>query len=268
MKLDIANKPLVSIITPAYNVEKFIGETIESVINQTYKNWEMLIADDSSTDRTLEIASLYSGKDSKVKVFKLRYNSGRPAVPRNYLVKKALGKYLAFLDADDFWLKNKLGIQIDLMEKKTAIDISYGLARKMHNNFLLNTPFHRVQNVHTLQYVNPIPILTVMIKKDALLKAGLFTEDSLYRGLEDWDLWIRLARSNYKFYFIRKTLALYRVVEGRVSSGRNYKARAKQVARRSIPLHYQLLQGFIYRPSKIIDFIWFSIKRIVGIDIR
>ena len=107
---------LVSIITPTYNSEKFISETINSVLNQTYTNWELLITDDCSTDKTVEIVESYVKKDCRIKFFSLKKNSGA-AIARNNSIKNSKGRYISFLDSDDLWLKNKLELQINFMKK-------------------------------------------------------------------------------------------------------------------------------------------------------
>lgn len=105
---------LVSIITPAYNTAEFIKETIESVLNQTYKNWELIIVDDCSTDGTDEIVKQI--KDDRIKYLKNDMNSGA-AISRNKALAFASGRWIAFLDSDDIWLSNKLEKQISFMEK-------------------------------------------------------------------------------------------------------------------------------------------------------
>jgi glycosyltransferase involved in cell wall biosynthesis len=104
----------VSIITPSYNSEKFIKDTIGSVLSQTYKNWEMIIVDDVSPDNSNEIIEEYCKKDSRIKLIKLAKNSG-PAVARNRAIQEAKGRYIAFLDADDLWKSEKLEKQIKFM---------------------------------------------------------------------------------------------------------------------------------------------------------
>lgn len=106
---------LVSIIMPAYNCEKFIGKSIQSVISQTYKNIELLIVDDCSTDKTADIILGFQKKYDFIKYFKLEKNSGA-ACARNQAIEMARGVYLAFLDSDDIWLPNKLEHQIKFME--------------------------------------------------------------------------------------------------------------------------------------------------------
>lgn len=95
---------LVSIITPAYNAEAYIAETIASVLAQTYTNWEMLIVNDCSKDNTVEIVQSYAAKDKRIKLINLKQNSGA-AVARNTAIQNAKGRYIAFLDSDDLWKK-------------------------------------------------------------------------------------------------------------------------------------------------------------------
>ena len=107
---------LVSIITPSYNSEKFISETIESVINQTYPNWEMIIIDDQSTDKSCDIVEKYSADDPRIRLIKSEVNQG-PALSRNTGIKESRGRYIAFLDSDDIWAKKKLELQIENLNR-------------------------------------------------------------------------------------------------------------------------------------------------------
>ena len=100
---------LVSIVMPNYNCEKFVEETIKSVINQTYSNWELLFVDDCSTDNSVAIVEGFN--DSRIRILKNEKNSGA-AVSRNYALREAKGDYIAFLDSDDIWLPEKLEKQI------------------------------------------------------------------------------------------------------------------------------------------------------------
>ena len=109
-------KGLVSIITPSYNCAQYIGETIESVIAQTYTNWEMVIVDDCSTDNSLSVINSYTEKDKRIKLYQLPVNSGA-AVARTEAMKQEQGQYMAFLDSDDLWLSTKLEKQLAFMNK-------------------------------------------------------------------------------------------------------------------------------------------------------
>ena len=114
---------LVSIITPNYNCARFISQTIESVLAQTYSDWEMLIVDDCSTDGSYEIALEYAAKDSRIKVIRNEKNSGA-AVSRNKAIEVAQGEFVAFLDSDDLWIPEKLEKQIAFM-RENACDFSF-----------------------------------------------------------------------------------------------------------------------------------------------
>lgn len=109
-------KDLVSIIIPVYNAEKFIEDTIKSVINQTYKNWQLIIIDDHSTDDSVNIIKNFTKNNNKIKLIKLKKNNG-VAIARNKGINLAKGKYLCFLDADDLWHPEKLNKQISFMKK-------------------------------------------------------------------------------------------------------------------------------------------------------
>lgn len=117
------DKGLVSIITPTYNCAKFIGETIDSIIAQTYENWELIIVDDNSSDNTEEIVKQY--KDSRIKYYRNDSNKGA-AVSRNFALSLAKGKWIAFLDSDDLWLPSKLEKQIGFMVKNNYFFTYHG----------------------------------------------------------------------------------------------------------------------------------------------
>lgn len=113
-------EPLVSIVMPAYNASKFISESIESVLKQTYKNWELIIVNDCSKDNTEEIIKFYSNNDSRIKYYNQKTNLGISEA-RNKAIIEAKGEYIAFLDSDDLWKKRKLEEQIKFMEEKKLI---------------------------------------------------------------------------------------------------------------------------------------------------
>ena len=117
------HEPLVSIITPTFNSEAFISETIESVQSQTHSNWEHIIVDDGSTDGTIHLLKAYGEKDNRIRVFLMERNSGA-AFCRNYATEKAKGDYIAFLDSDDLWEPKKLELQLNFMLERDC-GISY-----------------------------------------------------------------------------------------------------------------------------------------------
>ena len=124
----MTNQPLVSIITPCYNSACFVSDTILSVLNQTYQNWELLITDDGSTDASVSIVNSFIAKDNRIYLFKIE--NGGAAIARNSSIKHAKGKYIAFLDSDDLWLPTKLEKQIFFMESNNYT-ISYTSYQRM-----------------------------------------------------------------------------------------------------------------------------------------
>jgi teichuronic acid biosynthesis glycosyltransferase TuaG len=115
--------PLISIITPCYNSEQYIRQAIESVLAQTYQNWEMIIVDDCSTDRGFQIALEYAEKYSRIRVYRQEQNGGA-AIARNKAIMESRGKYVAFLDSDDLWLPEKLEKQLRFMQENKS-DFSF-----------------------------------------------------------------------------------------------------------------------------------------------
>lgn len=200
---------LVSIITPSYNSARFIAETIESVLTQTYQNWELLITDDCSNDNTVSIVRKYCEKDPRIKLFVLEHNSGA-AIARNNSIKQAKGKYIAFLDSDDIWLPQKLEKQIQFMESNnyafsmTAYSLM-DLEGKSKNKIL-----YMPQSMSYAQYLRNTAIgcLTVVIDKE---KTGAFEMPNI-RTSQDMALWLVILKRGFKIYALNENLASYRLV--------------------------------------------------------
>lgn len=204
--------PLVSVITPVYNAQAFIGETIASVINQSYPHWEMVIIDDGSTDGTRDVIQTYLG-DTRIKYI-YQPNQER-AVARNNGIRMATGKYIAFLDADDMWLTDKLKIQIEYLETHPEIALCFTHYLLMDetgvSSGLPATYFNPQVNqfCHLLE-TNFIPNSTVVVPRAIFEQVGWFDEALPAFGGEDWDMWLRITRF-YPLYFINQPLMLYRM---------------------------------------------------------
>ena len=200
-------KNLVSIITPMYNSGKFIKDTIDSVINQTYKDWEMIIVDDCSTDISPEIVKSYAENESRIKYIRTEQNGG-VSKARNTALKNADGQYIAFLDSDDIWDKEKLEKQINFMkEKDCAISFtSYELIDE--ENKKLNKVVRVVESIDykTLLKGNILGCLTVIIDKS---KLDFEIKMSGVRH-EDYALWLSILKRGYIAYGIDEVLAQYR----------------------------------------------------------
>jgi teichuronic acid biosynthesis glycosyltransferase TuaG len=225
------NTPLVSVVTAAYNAEKFILQTIQSVLNQTYDNWEMLIVDDVSTDQTREIVTAEAEKDNRIKLICLENNSGA-ALARNHAIREAKGRYIAFLDSDDIWLPSKLEKQVYFMlEKDIAFSFTgYGIINEggIETNKVINVP--KVITYDGLLKNTIIGCLTVMLDQSIIGEIQMTN----IRTRQDFALWLNILKRGYKAYGIQEELAKYRLVEGSISSNKLKAARRNWMVYREI----------------------------------
>lgn len=208
--------PLISVIMPAYNVQKFIYESIQSVINQSYKNWELIIIDDGSTDKTSEIINEFQKTNKEIKYI---YQSNRgQAVARNTGILNAKGEWIAFLDSDDVWLQNKLENQLSHVNDLDA-DVYFSGGYIIDEGGVIIEDYQTLcgyyssyQMYKQLYNGNVIPMLSVLFKKKWLIKVGSMSEDpKLISWCEDWDYWLRMARAGASFYGIEDKLFKYRM---------------------------------------------------------
>lgn len=209
------NTPLVSVVTACYNSEKHISETIGSVLNQTYQNWELLLVDDCSSDRTVSVVEVFQKKDSRIKLFQLNENSGA-AVARNKAIEEASGEFIAFLDSDDTWLPQKLEKQIDFM-----LNNGYGLTHTAYeiieNNGTLTDKIINPQAVlsyNDMLYSNKIGCLTAIYDQSKLGKVYM----PLIRKRQDYGLWLKILKTGEKAYALPEVLSQYRKTEHSMSS--------------------------------------------------
>ncbi|MDW7650633.1 MAG: glycosyltransferase family 2 protein [Bacillota bacterium] len=203
---------LVSIITPSFNTEKFVAETIKSVINQSYQNWEMLIVDDSSTDNSIEIIKSFN--DDRIKLFVNNTNKGA-AISRNFALKEAKGKWIAFLDSDDLWHPDKLSKQVNFM-KRNNYQFSYTNYIEIDENSkpngnLITGP--KILSKKSLKNFCYQGCLTVMYDRE---KIGLIQVKNLPKN-NDYALWLKaIEKSNC--YLLPEILASYRKRQGSISN--------------------------------------------------
>lgn len=221
--MDKKYEPIVSVITPAYNAEKFISETIESVLNQTFSHWEMIIVDDCSTDRTKEIVQRYVEKDSRIKLIQLKENSGS-AIARNTAMDHALGRYLAFLDSDDQWLPEKLEKQLKFMQDN---DVAFSYTKYIRiledgtdTNEISKAPQQLSYDDLMKQCV--IGCLTVMLDRKKIGELRMVN----IRTRQDYAFWLAITRKGFLAHGLPEVLAKYRLVENSIS--RNKLKAAKQ----------------------------------------
>lgn len=207
---------LVSIITPCYNSASYIAQTIESVISQTYKEWEMLIIDDCSTDNSVEIIEIYCKKEPRIRYLKTEVSSGSPTKPRNLGIYEAKGKFIAFLDSDDLWTPDKLEMQLPLFSNNIAI--IYSFYEKISENGDRSGRIVKSLESHTyesLLYGNEIGCLTVVID---ISKVGKMYFQ--YIGHEDYALWLAILKKGFVAKNVQKVLGFYRVRKSSVSSNK------------------------------------------------
>lgn len=249
--------PLVSVVVPVYNAGQYLGDTINSVLNQTYRNFEIIIVDDGSSDNSVGVIKAFEEKYSNIKLF-YAPSAGRPAVPRNIGINNAAGEFIAFLDADDLWTKNKLAAQVDYLLKYSDCPLVY-TASKTFGAVNIFSPFYEVlplpgKGITTRDKLitlgNTITCSSVLARKELLINAGGFDEDPLMR-VEDYDLWIRLAEYG-DFGFLPCITVHYRVHENQFSGDWDKKNKTVRylAEKRNLPIpEYRMVRnkGFLLR---------------------
>ncbi len=210
---------LVSVIMPTYNCGKYIVESIESVVKQTVTDWEIWIVDDCSTDNTYEVLSSYLDRYPNIHYHCLEQNGG-PAVARTEGMKRATGKYVAFLDSDDIWYPEKLEKQIAFMERN-GVNFSataYAQMDEDGNNLgIICTPPKKMNYKKCIRLSNPIGNLTVIYNQEAL---GKF-EVPMIKKRNDFALWLQILKKTDYCYGIEEVLGIYRLGRtGSVSSNK------------------------------------------------
>ena len=208
---------MVSIITPCYNAETFIGDAIESVLSQTYQDWEMIIVDDCSNDNSASIIQNYVRKDSRIKYLKTDAPSGSPAKPRNIAIEMAKGRYIAFLDSDDVWLPTKLEAQIAVLEDN-QVAVAFSNYEKMNEGGERSQRFViacKEVEYNKLLKGNVIANSTGMYDSEKVGKVF-----SPYVHHEDYVLWLSILKRGYVARNTNQIHALYRLRAGSVSANK------------------------------------------------
>lgn len=205
---------LVSIVMPVYNAEKFISESIQSVISQTFQNWELIIVDDASTDNSANLAQSFV--DSRIRFFQNSINSG-VTYSRNLAIKFAKGRFIAFLDSDDIWNNDKLDVQIKFMIINHA-QISFTSYHRISENGIrvstVSVPI--TVNYRKLLRSNCMGCLTVIY--DTYYLGKVYFSD--FRKSEDYILWLAILKKGVNANGINLPLASYRVLPKSRSSNK------------------------------------------------
>jgi len=202
--------PKVSVIIPTYNRARSVSSAIQSVLDQTFEDFEIIVVDDGSTDNTKEV--IKSFKDKKIHYLRHIKNKGSQAA-RNTGIKHSKGKFIAFLDDDDMWLPQKLERQLTIIEDKPDIGVIYtGFVFISDGKvYYVYTPSLRGNIYYDVLKKTVAATSTVLLRRECFNKVGFFDEH--LPRYEDWDLWIRLAK-HFKFDFIKEPLVLCRFHEG------------------------------------------------------
>lgn len=208
------NNELVTIIMPIYNEEKYLQEAIQSIVEQTYVNWELICINDASTDQSLELLNQY--KSDKIKIISLQKNSGS-AIARNEGIKQAKGRYIAYLDGDDYYHKNKLEKQLTFMQKN-----QYAITYTGYAFFNENKKIKHVKVPTKLTYKDylkntMITSLGIMIDTTRIPKEQLYMQD--LKIAEDTKTWLNILKQGEIAYGINETLGYYR--QGKNSKSNN-----------------------------------------------
>jgi glycosyltransferase involved in cell wall biosynthesis len=249
----MSGNPFFSVVLPNFNHGCYLKDAIDSVINQDYKNWELLIIDNYSTDNSNDVISSYN--DSRIRVFKIK-NEGIIAKSRNLGIKNAQAKWIAFLDSDDIWYFNKLSKLIELTDDNFDIicsneyrhDLAEGIRKPLCYNLKSNNFYQEL-----LLKGNALSTSATIVSRDFLNNNKLgFSENVDFITVEDYDFWMQIALKNGSFGFCKEFLGEFRI-HGRNNSN-NFKLHGNNLIK--------LLKNHVY---KIQDFsekdkLWDKIK--------
>ncbi len=257
----MSGSPRVSVVVPTYNRARLLGETIESILSQEFREFELLVVSDGCTDDTESVVESYP--DPRVRLLKQSNSSGGPAAPRNIGVQSAKGKYVAFCDDDDLWMPHKLARQVAVLERDPQAALCFtdgvvfgdgdALSKCALKNGFDGNHFQR------LLYGNFIANSSVLVRREVLVQVGPFNIDRALHGSEDYEMWLRVAYA-HKLVSINEPLIKYRVHPGSLARNRaNATLRGIQVlrsrswnrdvaTRRSVllPMSWQWLKYAIY----------------------
>lgn len=252
--------PLVSVIIPAYNAEKFIAATLEAVLRQTYKNIEVIVIDDGSKDRTANIVQEFALKDSRVILIK-QPNMGVSA-SRNLAIKTSKGEYIAPVDADDIWYPEKLEKQVQCMlQSNSSVGLVYTWSVHIDEDGLLTGTYHaRTHEGKVLATMFKEELIgnasVPLIRRSCLDTVGLYNTE--LRVLEDFDLYLRIAE-RYEFRVVPEFLMAYRQVIGSMSRKTLMMAQTYNSIVENIRLHHPEIPATVYNRHKADMYYWLAI---------
>lgn len=206
---------LVSVVIPSYNSAKFIAATLESVFSQTHRNLEILVVDDGSIDNTIDVLQAF-----RERILIIQKPNGGPASARNLGIRQAKGEYVAFLDADDLWVNNKIERQLAAISAEPKIGMVYSRRKFLQDEKVISEipkkPCLSGMIFRELFNGNFITTSTVLARKACFDRLGVFDERKDFIAVEDYDMWLRIAKE-YALACIDEELVYYRVHAGGIS---------------------------------------------------
>lgn len=245
-------KDLVSIITPTYNSEKYISETIQSIQAQTYTNWELLITDDSSSDQTIKTVKSFQENDSRIRLYKLEKNQGA-GIARNNSIIKATGRYIAFCDSDDQWKPAKLEKQVKFM-KTHKLAFTYTSYETINEEGKLIGKVSSPTNLILQDMLrnNYVGCLTAIYDTEIIGKQLM----SDIRKRQDWALWLKIFKIIKQTKGMSESLALYRDRSNSISSNKAQMIKYTWIVYNK-ELKFSRLKSFFL----MINFIFYYVKK-------
>ena len=252
----VCQTPKVSVVIPAYDVSSYIGETLDSVLNQTYSDYETIVINDGSPDKIQLEEALKPYFDH---IIYIEQENGGASKARNTGIDEAKGAYIAFLDGDDLWFPTYLDSQLSALEDKKS-DMIYsdallfGSVQNESETYMLKAPSSGEVNAESLISAScNVATSGTVIKKEKLLEHGLFDENLPPVGIEDFELWFRLAKNNVKICYQKKVLLKYRVRSSSLSGSNVERAKRNVIGLQCIDEKHELTQSETQVLSKQIN---------------
>jgi glycosyltransferase involved in cell wall biosynthesis len=240
----------VSVIIPMYNAEGTIIKCLNSVLVQTYKDFEVIIIDDGSIDRSYEIVKDYLTKKNIQNLKLLKQNNRGPGIARNRGIKNSKGKYIAFLDADDIWRSNKLEIQMRYLQEDTNLKMIGSLT---NNNISEKEPKIEYISFRRLLFSNVFTTSTVIIEKEILEKEDVMSIKSNWS--EDYFLWMQIVK-HYKAALLRSSLVIYENHK-RCFEKSGLSAKLIEMEKGELWNYKELFKRNYYSSNDLINFLWY-----------
>jgi len=258
--------PLISVIIPAYNRAHLIEEAVNSVLNQTYQDFEILIIDDGSSDNTKQVVENF--KDQRIRY--IYQNNAGPSAARNNGIKNAEGEYIAFLDSDDLWAAEKLSRQFEIIRSNTGINLGIISCNAEGITFDNKILYRRVCSAeNSAEFIkgffeNPDSVISgtpaFIVKKECFEKVGYFDENLI--SLEDWDMWFRVCLE-YEFRCVNEVLTYFRThnslsVETPIKKAKDSYLRLldKIFSSEKLPSEYKKVKNKIYSDAYFKIALW------------